>query len=102
MSNGITAEQHHPEKGVEARGNKCQHEDPPTSPGCGEIFTSKENRKERGQKRVGDAKGLDNDHHQRRRNGHADDRAHPSWIRSNFPLYKFTKPRPGELPASWM
>ena len=43
MSNGITAEQHHTEQGVEARGDESEDDELPPAPSSGEIFASQEN-----------------------------------------------------------
>ena len=43
MSNGVTAEQHHTEQGVEAREDESEDDQSPPAPGSGEIFASQEN-----------------------------------------------------------
>ena len=43
MSDGVTAEQHHTEQGVEARAHKSEDDQLSPTPGSGEIFASQEN-----------------------------------------------------------
>ena len=94
MSDRVTAEQDHSQQRIEARADERKDENSAIPPGCAEIFSSQKNCIETGQERVRDPEGHDNEHGQRSRDRHADDRVDASWIRSNFPPDEFPKRKP--------